>query len=180
MRNYCTPHIIKENVENFLIHRCNYILLSQVYCVWQVVTTPTVISNNSMFLQTPYNKAVWLCNETSSCVLRNDKNRSTVKPLNILRYKKLKLKILSEKKSRLIEKLLYLLVLVSRFSAFWFWSCLFTCYKQQKTRRKRTGLGSVLFAVTLRDASVLDATETSIICDQHEILHNKYHYRRHS
>jgi len=33
MHNYCTPHIIIENVENFLIHRCNYeyILLSQVY-----------------------------------------------------------------------------------------------------------------------------------------------------
>jgi hypothetical protein len=25
--------IIKENFENFLIHPCNYILLSQVYCV---------------------------------------------------------------------------------------------------------------------------------------------------
>jgi hypothetical protein len=34
MRNYCTPHILKENIENFLIHRCNYKLLSQVYCVW--------------------------------------------------------------------------------------------------------------------------------------------------
>jgi len=33
MHNYCTPHIIKENYENFLIHRCNYILLSQAYCV---------------------------------------------------------------------------------------------------------------------------------------------------
>jgi len=40
MYNYCTPHIIKENLENFLIHRCKYILLSQVYCVWQVVKTP--------------------------------------------------------------------------------------------------------------------------------------------
>ena len=30
VHNYCTPHIIKENFENFLIHRCNYILLSQV------------------------------------------------------------------------------------------------------------------------------------------------------
>ena len=30
MQNYCTPHIIKENFENFLIHRCNYILLSQM------------------------------------------------------------------------------------------------------------------------------------------------------
>jgi len=43
MHNYCTPHYIKENFENFLIHRCNYILLSQVYCVWQVVKTPTII-----------------------------------------------------------------------------------------------------------------------------------------
>ena len=24
MHNYCTPNIIKENLENFLIHRCNY------------------------------------------------------------------------------------------------------------------------------------------------------------
>jgi hypothetical protein len=39
MRNYCTPHIIKENFENFLIHRCDYILISQVYFVWQVVRT---------------------------------------------------------------------------------------------------------------------------------------------
>ena len=46
MHNYCTPHIIKENYDNFLIYRCNYILLSQVYCVWQVVKTPTIILNN--------------------------------------------------------------------------------------------------------------------------------------
>ena len=46
MHNYCTPYIIKENFENFLIHRCNYILLSQVYCVWKVVKIPTIISNN--------------------------------------------------------------------------------------------------------------------------------------
>jgi len=46
MRNYCTPHIIKENSENFLIHLCNYTLPSQVYCVWQVVKTPTIILNN--------------------------------------------------------------------------------------------------------------------------------------
>jgi hypothetical protein len=46
MHNYCTPHIIKENFEDFLIHRCNYILLYQVYCVWQVVKTPTIISSN--------------------------------------------------------------------------------------------------------------------------------------
>jgi len=49
MHNYCTPHIIKENYENFLIHRCNYILLSQVYCVWQVVKTPTIVLNNPVF-----------------------------------------------------------------------------------------------------------------------------------
>jgi len=40
MHNYCTPHIIKENSENFMTHRCNYIILSQVYCVCQVVKTP--------------------------------------------------------------------------------------------------------------------------------------------
>jgi len=50
MHNYCTPHIIKENFENFLIHRCNYILLSQVYCIWQVVKTPTVIFNSPVSL----------------------------------------------------------------------------------------------------------------------------------
>jgi len=49
MHNYCTPHVIKENYENFLIHRCNYILLSQVYCVWQVVKTPTIVLNNPVF-----------------------------------------------------------------------------------------------------------------------------------
>jgi len=43
MHNYCTPHIIKENFENFLIHRCNYILVSEMYCVWQVVKIPTII-----------------------------------------------------------------------------------------------------------------------------------------
>jgi len=51
MHNYCTPLIIKENYENFLIHRCNYILLSQVYCVWQVVKTTTVILNNPVKLR---------------------------------------------------------------------------------------------------------------------------------
>jgi hypothetical protein len=53
MHNYCTPHIIKENFENFLIHRCNCILLSQVYCVWQVVKTPTIISNNPVYYLCP-------------------------------------------------------------------------------------------------------------------------------
>ena len=49
MHNYCTPHIPK-NFENFLIHRCNYILLSKVYCVWQVVKTSTIISNNPVYI----------------------------------------------------------------------------------------------------------------------------------
>jgi len=40
MHNYWTLCIIKGNFENFLIHRCNYMLLSQVYCVWQVVKPP--------------------------------------------------------------------------------------------------------------------------------------------
>ena len=46
MHNYCTPLIIKENFENFLIHWCNNILLSQVYCIWQVVKIQTIIWNN--------------------------------------------------------------------------------------------------------------------------------------
>ena len=49
MHNYCKPHIIKENFENFSIHRCNYALLSQVYCVWQVVKTPTINFNNPVY-----------------------------------------------------------------------------------------------------------------------------------
>ena len=49
MHNYCTPHIIKENSENFLMHQCNYVFLSQVYCVWQVVKTPTIVFNNPVF-----------------------------------------------------------------------------------------------------------------------------------
>ena len=53
MHNYCTLHIIKENSESFLIDWCNYILLSQVYCVWQVVKTPTVIFNNPVFHMYP-------------------------------------------------------------------------------------------------------------------------------
>ena len=50
MPNYCTPHVMKENSENFLIHRCNYIVISQVYCLWQVVKTQTIILNNPLFL----------------------------------------------------------------------------------------------------------------------------------
>jgi len=61
MRNYRTPHIIKENYENLLIHRCNYIQLSQVYCVWQVVKTPTIIFNNPVFI---YYNDLSLCDTT--------------------------------------------------------------------------------------------------------------------
>ena len=46
LHNYCTPHVIKENSEDFLIRWCNYILLSQVYCVWKVVKTLIIILNN--------------------------------------------------------------------------------------------------------------------------------------
>jgi len=49
MHNYWTPHIIKENSENFLIHRCNYMLLSQVYCVGQVVKPLTIIFINRVY-----------------------------------------------------------------------------------------------------------------------------------
>jgi len=34
MHNYCTPHIIKENFENFLIHRCKlHTAISSVLCM---------------------------------------------------------------------------------------------------------------------------------------------------
>ena len=80
MHNYCTPHIIKENYENFLIHRCNYILLSQVYCVWQVVKTQTIILNNPVYIYIyvtqrflPYVYfwyfALWLSSRAITCSL---------------------------------------------------------------------------------------------------------------
>ena len=52
MHNYCPPHIIKENSENFLIRWRNYILLSQVYFLWQVVKTLTIILNNPLLWNT--------------------------------------------------------------------------------------------------------------------------------
>jgi hypothetical protein len=48
MHNYCTLHI-EENFENFMIHWCNYIHPSQVYCVWQVLKTLTIIFNNPVY-----------------------------------------------------------------------------------------------------------------------------------
>ena len=56
MHKYCTPHIIKENFENFLIHWCHYILLPQVYCVWQAVKTPTVVSNIPVYTKLSVSK----------------------------------------------------------------------------------------------------------------------------
>jgi hypothetical protein len=69
MHNYCTPHIIKENFENFLIHWCNCILLSQV---WQVVKTTTVISNNPVYCNFPMNcllfpTSILICNSAAVC-----------------------------------------------------------------------------------------------------------------
>jgi hypothetical protein len=62
MHNYFTPHIIKENFENFLIHQCNYILLSQVYYVWQVGINLTIIFNNPVFSYAEHAN-MW-CNHT--------------------------------------------------------------------------------------------------------------------
>jgi hypothetical protein len=50
LHNYCTPHIVKENFENIFIHRCNYILLSEVYCGWQIVKTPKIIFNSPVLV----------------------------------------------------------------------------------------------------------------------------------
>ena len=63
MHNYCTPHIIKENFENFLIHQCTYILLSQVYCVWQVVKIPKIIFNNPVHSVTAKQRAFFTLTE---------------------------------------------------------------------------------------------------------------------
>ena len=60
MHNYCTPHIIKGNFENFLIHRCNYTLLSQVYFVWEVVKTPTLILNNPVYVEVTF-RTTYIC-----------------------------------------------------------------------------------------------------------------------
>jgi small-conductance mechanosensitive channel len=49
MYNYCIQRIIKDNFESFLIHRCVYVLLSQVYCIWLVVKTPKIIFNNPVY-----------------------------------------------------------------------------------------------------------------------------------
>jgi hypothetical protein len=71
MHNYCIPHAMKENFENFLINRCNYILLSQEYCVWQVVKTPTFIFNNPVFyasIKCPI-KIIFFCFRRSNLIL---------------------------------------------------------------------------------------------------------------
>ena len=84
MHNYCTPHIIKENFENFLIHRCNYILLSQVYCVWQVVKTPTIIfitpysctRDHSICHSLPLSVSLHVCMSSVSCFLQRTLQRT--------------------------------------------------------------------------------------------------------
>jgi hypothetical protein len=73
MHNYCTPQIIKENFDNFLIHRCNYILLSQVYCVWQVIETSTIISNNPVQLLYAMSYVIWAVNVFEFRLLINEK-----------------------------------------------------------------------------------------------------------
>jgi hypothetical protein len=40
---------MKENFGDFLICLCYCILLSEVYCVWQVVETRIVFSNNPVY-----------------------------------------------------------------------------------------------------------------------------------
>ena len=41
MHNYCTPHIIKENFENYSIHRCNYTVYSYLkYIVYDRLLKP--------------------------------------------------------------------------------------------------------------------------------------------
>jgi len=44
MHNYCTPHIIKENFENFLIHRCNYI-----YCYLKCIVYDKLLKPRQLF-----------------------------------------------------------------------------------------------------------------------------------
>jgi hypothetical protein len=46
--------VMKGNFEDFLIHRCNCIQLSQVYCVWQVVKNLTIFSNNPVYVDSFY------------------------------------------------------------------------------------------------------------------------------
>ena len=44
------PGYLREEEEHVvLLNKKIHILLSQVYCVWQVVKTPTIISNNPVF-----------------------------------------------------------------------------------------------------------------------------------
>ena len=49
MHNYCTPHIIKENFENFLIHRCNYI-----YCYLKCILYDKLLKSRKSFWITLY------------------------------------------------------------------------------------------------------------------------------
>ena len=55
-----------------LLNKKMHILLSQVYCVWQVVKTPTIISNNPVFYKT-FDKVFLVAYK---CALRNGHKHS--------------------------------------------------------------------------------------------------------
>jgi hypothetical protein len=90
MHNYCIPHFIKENFENFLIHRCKYIPLSQVYCLWQVVKTPTIIFSSPVLTGILQNKSLcghwkmWWKNINLSSTTTNISIRSVIHALQTL------------------------------------------------------------------------------------------------
>jgi len=43
-------HLCDKNLEFFPLNKKTHILLSQMYCVWQVVKTPPIISNSPVFI----------------------------------------------------------------------------------------------------------------------------------
>jgi hypothetical protein len=76
MHNYCTTHNIKESFENFLIHQCNYILLSQVYCVLvNKKNTHLSIENKLLIYKAAikpiwsYGMELWGCSSKSNIVI---------------------------------------------------------------------------------------------------------------
>jgi len=59
-----------------LLNRKIHILLSQVYCLWQVVKTPTIILNNSVFIPTvlwlPVVTVFWATPNHLDCLLASE------------------------------------------------------------------------------------------------------------
>jgi hypothetical protein len=100
MHNYCTPHIIKENSENFLIHQCNSIFLSQVYCIWQAVKTPTIILHNPVYSGLVLKGLIIPCHLNRSDVTKQLENVSQKCPKCTSRFNL----IISFKKHRKIIK----------------------------------------------------------------------------